>query len=83
VSTLYPTFNIIGIDRTLALPSLTRYLRHSLAHGLLHDGDPYSNDALYGCWLIFHLCMLPLFPYRTHLTLPFDEATSDQATATN
>jgi hypothetical protein len=22
------------------------YLRHSVAHGLLHDGDPYSDDAL-------------------------------------
>jgi hypothetical protein len=54
------------------------YLRHSLSHGLLHDGDPYSDDAIYGCWLIFHLCMLPLFPYRTQLTLPFD--VTDHAT---
>jgi hypothetical protein len=56
------------------------YLRHSLSHGLLHDGDPYSDDAIYGCWLIFHLCMLPLLPYRTQLTLPFD-VTEDQAAA--
>jgi hypothetical protein len=48
------------------------YLRHSLSHGLLRDGDPYSEDAIYACWLIFRLCMLPLFPYRTQLTLPFD-----------
>lgn len=59
------------------------YLRHSLSHGLLHDGDPYRNDAIYGCWLIFHLCMLPLFPYRTQLTLPFDDATEDQADGAN
>jgi len=40
------------------------YLRHSVAHGLLHDGDPYSADAIYACWLIFRLCMLPLFRCR-------------------
>jgi hypothetical protein len=54
------------------------YLRHGVAHGLLHDGDPYSDDAIYGGWLIFHLCLLPLFPYRTRLTLPFD-VTDEQA----
>jgi hypothetical protein len=48
------------------------YLRHRLSHGLLHDGDPYSDDAIYACWLIFRLCMMPLFPMRTRLTLPFD-----------
>jgi hypothetical protein len=30
------------------------YLRHGVSHGLLHDGDPYGPDAIYGCWLIFH-----------------------------
>ena len=55
------------------------YLRHSLSHGLLHDSDPYSDDAIYGCWLIFHLCMLPLFPFWTQLMLPFDEEIEDKA----
>jgi hypothetical protein len=55
------------------------YLRHSLSHGLLHDAHPYSDDAIYGCWLIFHLCMLPLFQYRTQLVLPFDEVIEDEA----
>jgi len=55
------------------------YLRHSLAHGLLPDGAPYGADALYGCWLLFHLCMVPLFPIRTQLMLPFDDLTQDQA----
>jgi hypothetical protein len=55
------------------------YLRHSLAHGLLPDGAPYGADAIYGCWLLFHLCMLPLFPIRTQLMLPFDEVTQDRA----
>lgn len=36
-------------------------LRHAVAHGLLHDGDPYGSDAMYGCWLIYRLCLLPLF----------------------
>ncbi|MFQ3459571.1 hypothetical protein PMN64_40520 [Bradyrhizobium sp. UFLA01-814] len=49
------------------------YLRHALSHGLLHDGDPYGHDAIYSCWLIFRLCLLPLFPYRDQLHLPFDE----------
>jgi hypothetical protein len=51
------------------------YMRHRLSHGLLQDGDPYSDDAIYGCWLIFHLCLLPLFPHRTQITLPFHNTT--------
>ena len=39
------------------------HIRHDVAHGLLHDGAPYSPDALYACWLIFRLCLLPLFPH--------------------
>ena len=67
----------IGTDAAGAAVSLAAVC---LSHGLLHDGAPYGDDAIYGCWLIFHLCMLPLFPYRTQLTLPFDVA-EDQATA--
>jgi hypothetical protein len=52
-----------------------------LAQGLLPDGAPYGADAIYGCWLLFHLCMLPLFPIRTQLMLPFDEVTQNQATS--
>ncbi|WP_371090198.1 DUF4209 domain-containing protein [Bradyrhizobium sp. WSM2254] len=51
-------------------------LRHSIAHGLLRDGEPYSDDARYGCWLIFQLCMLPLYRNQGSLTLPFDELSS-------
>ena len=43
------------------------YLRHRVAHGLLHDGDPYGADAIYACWLIFRLCLLPLFGRREEL----------------
>lgn len=44
-------------------------IRHGVAHGLLHDGSPYSVDAIYACWLIFRLCLIPLFPYREELGL--------------
>jgi hypothetical protein len=40
------------------------YLRHSIAHGLLHDGDPFGPDAIYGCWLILKLSLAPLFKHR-------------------
>jgi hypothetical protein len=43
------------------------HLRHIIAHGLAHDGTPYGADAVYGCWLIFRLCLLPLFPHREQL----------------
>jgi hypothetical protein len=43
------------------------FLRHALAHGLLHDGDPYGPDAIYGCWLIMRLCLIPLIPHRDRL----------------
>jgi hypothetical protein len=43
------------------------HLRHNIAHGLAHDGTPYGPDAVYGCWLIFRLCLIPLFPYRDQL----------------
>jgi hypothetical protein len=46
------------------------YLRHSVAHGLLHDGAPYSPDAIYGCWFMFRLCLLPLFPHRKQFQIP-------------
>jgi hypothetical protein len=46
------------------------YLRHRVAHGLLHDGDPYSADAIYACWFIFHLCLQPLLPRRTDIQIP-------------
>jgi hypothetical protein len=59
------------------------HLRHSLAHGLLHDGTPYGVDAIYGCWLLFHLCMLPLFPIRTQLMLPYDDVAQDQPDGSN
>jgi hypothetical protein len=48
------------------------HLRHSLSHGLLPDGASFGADAIYGCWLILRLCLIPLFPYRKELQLPFE-----------
>jgi hypothetical protein len=49
------------------------HLRHAVAHGLFTDGDPYGADAIYACWLIYRLCVLPLFPYQREIRemLPF------------
>ena len=47
------------------------HLRHAVAHGLMHDGDPYGFDAIYACWLIFRLCLLPLFPHYEELKAMF------------
>jgi hypothetical protein len=44
-------------------------LRHQLAHGLLHDNSVFAADALYGCWLMFRLCCLPLLPYVADIEL--------------
>ena len=43
------------------------HLRHSVAHGLLTDGDPFAPDAIYACWLIYHLCIIPLASVRDQL----------------
>ena len=42
-------------------------LRHAVAHGLLADGDPYSSDAMYACWLLYRLCLLPLFAHAAEV----------------
>lgn len=39
-------------------------IRNELAHGLLSDGEPYGPDGIYACWLIFQLCIIPIFRER-------------------
>ncbi len=46
-------------------------IRHNLAHGLLGDGGALGPDAVYGCWLIYRLCMLPLLPHKDEIELPY------------
>lgn len=43
------------------------YIRHQVAHGTLSDFAPFGPDAVYACWLIFHLCCLPLLPHWDEL----------------
>jgi hypothetical protein len=45
-------------------------IRHAIAHGLLSDNGPSGTDAIYGSWLIFRLCLLPLFPHFEKIKLP-------------
>ncbi|GBF58308.1 hypothetical protein PbB2_01982 [Candidatus Phycosocius bacilliformis] len=61
------TTEIAGDIERLFLNKPGPHLRHAVAHGLMHDGDPYGSDAIYACWLIFRLCLLPLFPYSKEL----------------
>lgn len=52
---------VADIDRVFLRKS-GPYIRHKVAHGLLGDFEPHSADAIYGCWLIYRLCCLPLLP---------------------
>ena len=45
-------------------------IRHGVAHGLLHDGDAFGPDGFYACWLVLHLCLMPLYDHRADLGLP-------------
>ncbi len=64
--------DILGVNLTADLeriflrqPGPT--LRHAVAHGLLHDGDPYGSEAAYGCWLVYRLCLMPLFEHTSEV----------------
>ena len=65
------TTQIVSEIERLFLSMPGPHLRHSVAHGLIHDGDPHGSDAIYACWLIFRLCLLPLFPHHKELKLKF------------
>jgi hypothetical protein len=47
-------------------------LRHRVAHGMLNYSDPCGADAIYGCWLIFRLCLMPMFQYYGRLHFECD-----------
>lgn len=57
---------VADIERVFLLKS-GPYLRHQVAHGLLLDGTPFSDDARYACWLIFHLVCIPLLRHWEQL----------------
>lgn len=43
------------------------HIRHSVAHGLLSDGHPFGPDAIYACYLIIHLSLMPLYNDRREI----------------
>lgn len=58
-----------NIDQVFLHPAGPQ-IRHGIAHGLLHDGDAFSPDGFYACWLVLHLCLMPLYDHRASLGLP-------------
>ncbi len=63
---------VVADIESVFLSKLGPRLRHTLSHGLLHDSSPFGADAIYGCWLIFRLCLVPLIPYREQMEILFE-----------
>ena len=42
-------------------------LRNRIAHGLVPNDEPFGDDAVYACWLIFSLVCIPLLPHWEQL----------------
>jgi len=49
-------------------------LRHEFAHGKVASGFCYHSDVIYGCWLIYHLCCVPLLQNWKDYIAPAIEA---------
>lgn len=49
-------------------------LRNRVAHGLVAQWEPHSDDAIYACWLILQLCCIPLLPHWEQLAGLIDHA---------
>lgn len=49
-------------------------LRHELAHGKLYDGVCYSANAIYACWLVYHITVQPVVEYWDEWIAPQIEA---------
>ena len=57
--------NVIGVSLAAEIESVFlnwpgANLRNSLCHGLLLDDEACSQDAIYACWLMLHIALLPL-----------------------
>ena len=46
------------------------YLRHAFAHGIVADSTPRGVDAIYGVWLIYRICFMPLVALRHDIEAP-------------
>jgi hypothetical protein len=51
---------VLEIENVFDAP-LGPSVRHSAAHGLLAQGAFWSENIIYACWLVFRLCVVPLF----------------------
>ncbi|WP_421937305.1 DUF7380 domain-containing protein [Phenylobacterium sp.] len=49
-------------------------LRHSVAHGAIGAGGCFSVEAVYGCWLLYHLTCWPLLKHWERVIRPAIEA---------
>ena len=70
---------IFGVDLVHEIDLLFNYrpgpaLRHQAAHGKMTDGQCYSPDAIYACWLIYHMTCLPIIKHWKGLIGPEIEA---------
>jgi hypothetical protein len=48
-------------------------VRDRMAHGLLDQWDPFGPDAIYVCWLMFHLTCVPLFRQWSQVARMLDD----------
>ncbi|MEM7687613.1 MAG: hypothetical protein AAF291_01195 [Pseudomonadota bacterium] len=71
---------LFGVDLVHEIDLLFNYrpgpaLRHQAAHGKLTDGLCYGADAIYACWLIYQMAVVPLLPYwKEHIAPQIEEA---------
>lgn len=49
-------------------------LRHQAAHGKMTDHQSYGYDAVYACWLIYQITVMPLLPqWKEHIAPQIEE----------
>jgi hypothetical protein len=70
---------IFGEDLVHEIDLLFNYrpgpaLRHQAAHGKMTDGQCYSSDTIYACWLVYYMTCLPLIEHWKDLIGPEIEA---------
>ncbi len=72
---------IFGEDRTNEMELLFVHkpgpaLRHELAHGKMSAGACYEPNAIYACWFVYHLTVIPLVDRWIDMVAPAIESSS-------
>ncbi|NBI49611.1 DUF4209 domain-containing protein [Burkholderia sp. ISTR5] len=72
---------IFGEDRTHEMELLFVHkpgpaLRHELAHGKMSAGACYESNAIYACWFVYHLTVIPLVDHWNDLVASVIESSS-------